>query len=519
MKRPILDFHPICRLLLLFGAVVPLLVCARSSEWQEFTSENFTVYSDRKAAEAKALLQDFERFRTAALAITGLPSIDETHRPQIFLFRRQRDYRNFEPDTQTAGSFRDTWLGPRMLVGAESRLADASLVLFHEYVHHLMRERSQLRYPLWYDEGFADLLAASLVGPRHVEIGLVHLWRQQDLERDGPLPIHSLLAPDKTGDNRYWSRYYASAWLLMHFLQLGPSNGETDYRAGMASYLLAVHQGADLAAAFEQHFGVTPAAMDARLKTYMEKKSLLAYRLEVKPYKGPLRDRRLSANEAAQLLGDLAYRSGQQTTALEWLQKVDAREVTVARPFSLRAVIEQHQGRGEFAQHILGLALQRQGNDAYVLTNAAHLHWDKARLEPAGSVERVGQLEKVARFARQALQLDPHNLEAGHYLAQVARERDHVEQAIQVLGSLYRQHATDVRLNLELAQLLSQSSQPQRALPYLERVIAWEHNHARRLQAQTLLKMLGKTQKAIAGEPDAFESDPEHLLPIQIRPR
>jgi Flp pilus assembly protein TadD len=501
-------------LLFLFGAAAPPLVLAKSSEWQEFTSQHFTVYSDRKTAEAKALLQDFERFRTAALAITGLPSSDEIQHPQIFLFRRQRDYRGFEPDPKTAGSFRDTWLGPRMLVGAEAKLADTSLVLFHEYVHHLMRERSQLRYPLWYDEGFADLLAASVVSARHVEIGQVHPWRQQDLERDGPLPINSLLSPDKTGDNRYWSRYYASAWLLMHFLQLGPSNGESDYRAGMASYLLAVHQGADLAVAFEQHFGVTPAVLDARLKAYMEKKSLLAYRLEVKPYNGPLRDRRLSINEAAQLLGDLAYRSGQQTTALEWLQKVDAREATVARPFSLRAVIEQHQGRGDFAQHILGLALQRHGNDAYVLTNAAHLHWDKGRLEPAGSQARINQLDKVAEFAGQALRLDAGNLEAGHYLAQAEREKGELEQAIQVLSGLYRQHPTDVRLNLELGELLSQSSHPGRALPYLERVIAWEHNHTRRLRAQALLRSLGLMQKIIGGDPDQ-----EHLTPVQIQPR
>lgn len=514
----------------LFGCGVfsPVPAAAKSSEWQEFTSQHFTVYSDRKTAEARALLRDFERFRTAALAVTGLPSVDETQRPQIFLFRRQRDYRGFEPDPKTAGSYRDTWLGPRMLVGPEAKLADAGLVLFHEYVHHLMRERSQLRYPLWYDEGFADLLAASVVGPRHVEVGLVHPWRQEDLERDGPLPVSGLLSPDKTGDNRYWARYYASAWLLMHYLQLGPSNGEPDYRAGMASYLLAVHQGADLAAAFEQHFGVTPAALDARLKAYMEKKSLLAYRLEVKPYEGPLRDRRLSLNEAAHLLGDLAYRSGQQATALEWLQKIDARDASVARPFSLRAVIEQHQGRADFAQHILGLALLRRGDDPYVLTNAAHLYWDylqraypqrdylrsdKGRLLPADSQARISQLDKVADFARRALRADTGNLEAGYYLAQVVREKGDLEQAIQVLSGLYRQHATDVRLNLELGQLLSQSGQPQRALPYLERVIAWEHNPKRRLLAQSLVKSLGKTTEIPLGD-----LEQEHLAPVQIQP-
>src|SRR5687768_3721567 len=75
-------------MVLMVGALMPPSIFAKSSDWQEFTSQHFTVYSDRKTAEAKALLQDFERFRAAALAITGLPSSDETQRPQIFLFRR-----------------------------------------------------------------------------------------------------------------------------------------------------------------------------------------------------------------------------------------------------------------------------------------------------------------------------------------------------------------------------------------------------------------------------------------------
>ena len=490
---------------------------AKTSAWHEFSSRHFIVYSDRKAPEAKALLADFERFREAALVLTGLPSIEEAERTQIFLFNHQRDYRELQNDPSIAGYFRDTWQGPRMVVGAEAKLADAGLVLFHEYVHLLMRAHSQLRYPLWYEEGFADLLAGSAIHSRHVELGLVHPWRRHDVEKDGLFPIRSLLRPDETGDNRYWSRYYASAWLLMHFLQLGPLSGEPDYRAGMASYLLAVHQGADLEQAFQQHFGVTPALLDAQLKAYRDKKIWSGYRLEIKPYGGPLRERRLSANEAAYLLGDLAYRSGQQAAALELLKRVDAKEATVARPFSLRAVIEQHMGRGDLAHHILGFALQQDDEDFYVLANAAHVYWDKLRLEPDGSPQRAALLDKVADFAARALAADAGNLDAGYFLARVAREQGRAGQEEAILNDLYRMHPTDVRLNLELGSLLSRSKQPARAVPYLERVIAWDHASARRLQAQQLLRTLGQTDKTEAVH--TGELDEEHLTPLQIKPR
>ena len=90
-------------------------------------------------------------------------------------------------------------------------VADASLVLFHEYVHHVMRAHSQLRYPLWYEEGFADLLAASQLDASQVLIGLVHPWRREDIDRQGLMPVLDLFSPSDTDDSRYWSRYYASA--------------------------------------------------------------------------------------------------------------------------------------------------------------------------------------------------------------------------------------------------------------------------------------------------------------------
>ncbi len=500
-------------LVLCLTCAVPV-AAAKTSAWYQLTSHHFVVYSDRKPAEARALLVDFERFRSAALTLTGLPSFDESDRVQIFFFNRERDYRKFQVDPHTAGFFRDSWQGPRMVVGAEAKLADASLVLFHEYVHHLMRARSQLRYPLWYEEGFADLLAASVIAPRHVEVGLMHQWRKPDLDRDGLMPVATLLQPDETGDQRYWSRYYASAWLLMHFLQLGPLLGEQDYRAGMASYLLAVHQGADLEAAVTQHFGVAPQVLDAQLKAYRDRRSWLGYRLAVKPYTGPMRERRLSINEAAYILGDLAFRSDRQDTALELLKIIDAKESTVVRPLALRAVIEQHLGRGDLAQHVLGFALQQHKGDPYVLANAAHVYWDKARLAPAGSPERAQLLEKVAEFARGSLDADPANMEAGYFLAQSAWEQGRPEQAITLLNDLYRLHPSDVRLNLELGKLLSRTPQPQRAVPYLERVIAWDHVNAHRAQAQKLLRTLGKEGATPLGQ-----LDEEHPLPIQIQPR
>lgn len=491
----------------------PAVAAAKKSAWAEYTSDNFVVYSDRKPAEAKALLMDFERFRSVVLMVTALPpNATESTRTQIFLFNRKRDYREFQPDLDTAGYFRDTWQGPRMVVGAEAKLADASLVLFHEYVHHVMRAHSQLRYPLWYEEGFADLLAASQLDANQVLIGLVHPWRREDIGRHGLMPVLDLFSPTDTDDSLYWSRYYATAWTFMHFLQLGHMTSTADHRAGMTSLLLATNQDADQKAFFQKHFGITAKQMDSQLKAYAERRTWPGYRSEIKPYRGTLVQRRLSANEAAYLLGDLAYRSGQQETALEWLKRVDAQQSSVARAFSLRAVIEQHQGRSDLASHVMGFALQGGADDAYVLTNAAHLYWDKAWEDSKNTSGKTEYWQRAVEYGEKALQIDADALEAGYFSALAYNAQGKPDQAVTLLSNLYRKYPADVRLNLELGRILASTSKSSRAVPYLQRVIAWDHGHIKRQQAKKILEHLGH-----ASVPVISDEDPEHSRPIQIK--
>lgn len=499
-------------LLLWFCLFLPASAAAKKTTWAEYTSDNFVVYSDRKPAEAKALLMDFERFRNVVFMVTALPaSSAESPRTQIFLFDRKRDYRELQPDLQVAGYFRDTWQGPRMVVGAEAKLPDASLVLFHEYVHHVMRAHSRLRYPLWYEEGFADLLAASQLDASQVLIGLVHPWRRDDIDRQGLMPVLDLFNPSDTDDARYWSRYYASAWLFMHFLQLGHLSSAPDHRAGMTSLLLAANQDVDPKRFFQKHFGITPEQMDAQLKAYAGRRTWSGYRTEIKPYKGALTQRRLSANEAAYLLGDLAYRSGQQEAALEWLKRVDAKQSSVARAFSLRAVIEQHQGRRDLASHVMGFALQDGADDAYVLTNAAHLYWDKAR-EASDNTARTSELRRAVEYGEKALQIDGGALEGGYFLALTYKALGESDKAVALLSDLYRRYPTDVRLNMELGRMLASTKDSSRAVPYLQRVIAWDHGHVRRQQAKKILEGLGHVSKSTN-----LDEDQEHTSPIQIK--
>ncbi len=253
--------------------------------------------------------------------------------------------------------------------------------------------------------------------------------------------------------------------------------------------------------------------MDTQLKAYAGRRTWSGYRTEIKPYKGALTQRRLSANEVAYLLGDLAYRSGQQEAALEWLKRVDAKQSSVARAFSLRAVIEQHQGHRDLASHVMGFALQDGADDAYVLTNAAHLYWDKAR-ETSDDTARASELRRAVEYGEKALQIDGGALEGGYFLALAYKALGESDRAVALLSDLYRKYPTDVRLNMELGRMLASTKDSSRAVPYLQRVIAWDHGHVRRQQAKKILEGLGHASKSTN-----LDEDQEHTSPIQIKSR
>ena len=495
-------------------------VDAKTSAWREYRSDHFTLYSDRKRSESVALLQQFERFRYAALSITGLNTQQVDEPVNVFMFRQPEDYSAVQPDEQVAGYYRDSWQGPEMVVGAESSLRDVSLILFHEYVHYLVRARSQIRYPLWYDEGFADLMAASLVTEDHVVIGLVHPWRKSILDDKGVLSVtrilQSALEKNKFNVNgeEQDAAFYASAWLLMHYLQLGHLSGAPDYGSAITRYLTAIQNGIDSQTAFSQSFAVGVEDLQAQFDAYSQRKHWKGYRLAVPVYGKHIDQRSLDANEAAYILGNLAYRSGQPEAALEFLQRVDANSTSVAPAFSLRAVIEGHRRRPDLALHILGFALKQDKNNSCVLSNAAHLHWDLAKNKQFSLEQRQQHLDAAERFAKKALEQDPFNVEATRFLARVYRDKHNNEQAITLLLDIYATRPSDVRLNLELGSFYAEAGQLEKAVPYLEKVVQWDHSNERRKKALALLQPITDLKSALSQD-----LDEETAAPIRIAPK
>lgn len=482
-------------------------------QWSEYQSDNFTIYSDRKPKQARAILAEFERYHSVAERIMGLTESSRVDPARIYLFADQKAYQALEPNGQVMGFYQETVTGPRMAVSAGSSLSDVSLILFHEYVHHLLRRKHADRMPLWYDEGWADFLANVDIDTESVLVGKVHPWRIEGLS-ERLLPVSQLLRPRlESTDPEYWAAYYATSWLFMHYLNLGYLAGEAKHTESLERYLHAWQDGKDPVVAFEFAFSMKTSAMDQRLQRYIGKHSWTGFRIQSDIYTGSIRHRRLPRNEIAYLLGDLAYQAGQPALARDYLRKVEADDRSVAKAMALRAVIESQDGQVPLANHYIKFALEQRSDDPFVLTSAAHISWNNlVRVRNADPVSARNIAERVKGLALRALARDRRNTEALRYLWRAERQLGNRSEALETMLMAHSARPTDIRINFELGSYFATSDEPQRADPFLRRVINWDHSIARRQQALTLLNSLD-TPPPTGTEPTAGIEQQANLFP------
>ena len=138
--------------------------------------------------------------------------------------------------------------------------------LFHEYAHHYMFQYHNKAYPGWFVEGFAEYFAPSDLRMGRIQYGLVRAGRLYALAPPNPwIPMEQLLSerPDLSSAQQS-SAYYAQAWLLTHYML-----GDPTRRTQFIRYLIAVQNGEDSLAAFQEQTGQTPEQLQRNLRAYI----------------------------------------------------------------------------------------------------------------------------------------------------------------------------------------------------------------------------------------------------------
>lgn len=473
---------------------------AKSSDWSTYKSANFELHTDAKKRDAEKLLKNFERFHELIFAVTGVEKKVDRSRLKIIKYAQNNDFRALTGDMNTIGVYYRTESGPKMLAGPSFSLG-SDTTLFHEYVHHVMHQQGSYNYPRWYDEGFAELLAATKMTSNNVILGAIPEYRARDLRPIGDngslgkLSVKELITEENSNETpQYRQRFYATSWLLMHYIQISPVQNKLPLQQQTAEYNRRVSLGENPESAFRASFKMRTRDMDGELKKYFMLSRFPEIKLKFPQYSGPISEKKLSETEANLLLADIAYRAGANENALEYLSEIDANDKSASAAFALKALIAQtakDQQTTINQQPLIQQAESRGQNDSVALTYLAKNYWHRFQNEKSEET-----LAKTIELSKKAVALDAGSQEAQMQLARSLSANNQSTDALKSFMAAYEINPTSANLNGEIGDYLLTLGEAKLAKSFYERLLIRAQSKRQRTYAKERIAEIDKHLKA-----------------------
>lgn len=274
--HPSLTRRRLCRLLLLGCLGSGALRASAAQRWLLGKSAHFEMYSDESEAESRRILTSLEEFRANFLRIMPLGGASEPH-TTIVVFNRDSDFMPYKPLYQgkpkaLAGFFQpgDDEVSIAMTTDIPNPESDPRFIIYHEYVHLMVNTR-KAEFPVWLNEGLAEVFSTFKVEKGKVEFGEPREENLGFLQQSSSLwPLTRLIAvtpesPDYNEESRM-GMFYAEAWGFTHYLLFGADKATAGKFAKFANW---VAQGGDTATVFRQVYGVDLTREDSALRNYL----------------------------------------------------------------------------------------------------------------------------------------------------------------------------------------------------------------------------------------------------------
>jgi len=233
--------------------------------------------------------------------------------------------------------------------------------VFHEYAHLLLRHNDRI-WPLWLDEGMAEIYSTfELAGTHGIKIGQpiarhLHLLEQTEL-----MPLAELFAithdSPAYNEREHQGIFYAESWLLTHYLMQGNSAHK-----GRFSLLTALlRQGQAPEQAFTNAFQTSLTAMEVQLHSYLQRGRFDPLVMNVTAdltAPQPMATRTLTPPEVYYRLGDQLLRVGRPEAAEDLFERARRLAPKSPLPYEGLGLLAAERKQPEAAVNLLGQALQ-----------------------------------------------------------------------------------------------------------------------------------------------------------------
>lgn len=492
--------------LLVAGLMLLGIRTARSAagdeSWYKLRSENFEMYTSVREPDAVRLMREVETFRFVVSRFLGLTNVQR--RPaMLFYFPNDKAFTPFKPQYNgearpVSGFHVEDPLDYVLALSRQKKDAATMRVLFHEYTH-LLTVRQFRSAPIWVHEGVAEVFATFVDAEKHFDIGVALTNHVRYLQKEG---VGSLMALTQvTRDSRDYNeedragRFYATSWLLSHYLLFARRGFETNVMARYAALCSATTNHLE---AFRMAFGKPPSDFESDLRAYVRGGNYTIVRQTFPDLKLPEPKRLpLGGGELEYARARLLQMLGRTDEARPRLEK--AREVMPLDPRPREALAllawnaDDRSGIRTHAEEALRLG----STDPFVYFLASQSRYQALMADNLPAVARREALAAGRALCEKAVTLDPWLASAHHLLAvySIAESPRLLPKALNHVADALRCDPQYKPAHLTWASLKAAQGEFAEAKRILARLLAGPLNADLRATAMDLARQVDESAK------------------------
>ncbi len=432
-----------------------------------------------------------ELFRSTLLNYTGTDEQRIDNKLKLVHFDNANEFEKFSGNRAITGLFSETWGIPLAISLRNQDVNSRSDNIYHEYVHYFMNEKSNAVYPLWYKEGFAEMLSSADFGRESAFVGGLPKARDYSFNRWGAyriMQVDTLLSPDMENDSPiYWHRFYSSSWFLTHYLTFGYLAGKPDYRNRFHNYLLSYAKGDRSPEAFFAQLKISAKELQKELMKYRRER-LHGFNIKIKPYGKKINYRALEDNEANFMLAEVATELGNNQLAVNYLKNLDGGKSGWRRMAALLSVlVMDKEDVGKTAKFME--QIESKDVDDYLLnTLFSRYYLNRMVVAKESGTDFDLLYRKSVFFSRKSIKENPSYIPAYRNLWLAYAENGETVKSVQTMLAVLNKFPHNFNVNAEIGFYLAEQERYDLARPYLSNVVAWSHAGSLRDKAQGFLK-------------------------------
>ena len=475
-----------------------------ATEWTAASTQNFELLTTAGARKARAGIQHFEEVRD--FFVKALHFEPKTRRKvRLIAFDSPQEWKRFRPAEVATAFYRSGM--DRDVIAMESLSGEVYQIAVHEYVHLLLRH-SGGTFPVWLNEGLAELYSSMNAQGGKMRVGDLHVGRYQLLQHNKWLPMEQLLAVDHRSpiytEKSHAGIFYSQSWALCHMLVLGDA-----YRGKSGEFIRKIaSEDVPAAKAFQDVYGKTLFKVLKDLEDYLSANSIRIALFNYKPEQ-PLAPeiRPASSFESDLAVARLLSYGPEPRDAEEIFERLETQnagdlELAEAHGFHLLG-----RNKPEEAKQRLARAIAAGSQNPRLHMRYAFLMQNDSAAEAVKAMQRAvelepGDMEMRYFLGRLLLQAQKHGEALSTLVTAKPVPPEHVVGYFEALGYIYLKFKKpdEARKMAQRAVALAKSEiEGRQTTALLREIDRWEEAEASRLAAEERFRKYEEARAKAAG--------------------